>query len=272
VVAASALKSSRSDPYVVVDIPGKKTTQKLKTRVVKNVCTFMSLPLFRFIRNSLFKQTGNPVWNEDFSMSGEPLESDDTIRFTVHSSDMVGSSLLGIAELEVDEIINSDDGMCPKVLTLLNAKGDEDKPQGDLHVLVAYGDAKLPEVQVTPRETSPRDELKKSGELSPRGGLFSKRRKSISSTDELSPRSADSKKSGEISPRESGGLFAVRRKKSIGHEGDELSPRSADGDSPRGDGSKRGAASTNDVDKLKTSNKKTKTKKNKSAGTVEKEK
>jgi len=81
-------------------------------------------------------------------MSGEPLEADDRIRFCVHSSDMVGSSLLGLADVEVEDVINSEEGVYSQVLPLLNSKGEEDKARGNLHVLIAFGDAKLPEIQL----------------------------------------------------------------------------------------------------------------------------
>jgi len=127
IVAASGLQGS-PDPYVVLEIPGKKTTQKLKTKPAK--------------------KTGNPVWNEEFHMAGEPLEEEDRIRFCIKTGDMVGSSVLGIADVEVEDIIEAADGIYAKALSLRNAKNEEDKTRGQLHVLIAYGDSQLPEISV----------------------------------------------------------------------------------------------------------------------------
>jgi len=81
-------------------------------------------------------------------MSGEPLEADDRIRFCVNSSDVMGTSLLGLVDVPVQDVMDTDDGIFAKALTLCNSKNEEDKSRGTLHVLIAYGESKLPEIQV----------------------------------------------------------------------------------------------------------------------------
>jgi len=234
VVAASALKSSHSDPYVVVEIPGKKTSVKLKTRVEKN--------------------TGNPVWNEEFQLANESLENDDRIRFCVHSDDMIGSSLMGLADVEVADIVDSDDGIFSKALPLLNSKAEEDKARGNLHVLIGYGDAKLPEI------------MAQSGGVRVRSGTVSARGKYGSSEIAKNAISSDdieldlAKESGSKSARKSsepgplrirrGTLSSLRRrrKKSVQEEEENEKDEESDEDEKPSKGSRR-KKSSGDIEK-----------------------
>jgi len=84
-------------------------------------------------------------------MSGQPLESGDLIRFIVKNASLgpgsVLNPVLGQADVDVGEVMKNVDGVTTKALPLVNLRGQADKARGTLHVLIGYGDAKLPEIQ-----------------------------------------------------------------------------------------------------------------------------
>lgn len=99
---------------------------------------------------------------------------------------MLGSSVLGMCELSVQDII--DDGVINKKLKLLNSRKQEDKPRGKLHIMTSYGsESQLP--PISPRGNSPRGG-DSSGKI--RSGTLPSTKK------EIEPKPRDVKSSDDI--------------------------------------------------------------------------
>jgi len=188
IVGAKGLKKGHVDPYVVIEIRDKKTVHKLKTKVIKKAT--------------------EPVWNEEFSLAGEPVEPHDTLQFVMYNSDRLGSSVLGTCELYVQDII--DQVVINQKLPLLDSRMQEDKSRGKLHIMAVHGnESQLPPIKAE----SAADARSRSGtlptkkkKLSPRGGIKSSDDIGLEKA-KLSPR----KGKVDLSPRKGKGDLSPRK-------------------------------------------------------------